>query len=383
MRELYARIADQPGVWEGLKKRSFTAINAGCGIGQWTNTGGDTHGRLYKMSRYCAQHGGVYNGDAQCGYILEENVWLNNDTSYGYHSLSDFLASTSTDLAALTHAWNINWEGIHDGSWDARVEYARLCLNYLTNHAGDQITWTSVNNWITQSEQLNNCVAVYQYFNSDGSGINPDPVKPVDDGMHRVTIIGTGGGSAGASPELAKEGTEISYRTSADSTEYTFDRWIVQWPPSLSLSGSSGTFTMPGTDVVARAQYSGGASGPYSDTTILYVIVTGYVKAEIMVETQDGGRATHTITFDSNHQNVYTYDIGISDPVHIKVNAGTTVSPVTRYVPGWTDDSENRRYFYFQPNIGVTLIMIGQPATDTLRKRKYKWWQYMRPVWTW
>ena len=127
MRELYARIADQPGVWEGLKKRSFTAINAGCGIGQWTNTGGDTHGRLYKMSRYCAQHGGVYNGDAQCGYILEENVWLNNDTSYGYHSLSDFLSSTSTDLAALTHAWNINWEGIHDGSWDARVEYARLC----------------------------------------------------------------------------------------------------------------------------------------------------------------------------------------------------------------------------------------------------------------
>ena len=84
MRKLHAGISDKPGVWEGLKKRSFTALNAGCGIGQWTNTGGDTNGRLYKMWQYCSAHGGVYNGDAQCDYIVQENVWLAKDTSYGY-----------------------------------------------------------------------------------------------------------------------------------------------------------------------------------------------------------------------------------------------------------------------------------------------------------
>lgn len=336
------------------------------------------------MWEYCSQHGGVYNGNAQCEYIVAENVWLNNDTSYGYSSLSEFLNSASTDLEALTHAWTINWEGIHEGSWGTRVDYARLCLNYLTDHASDQVSWVSKNDWITQSEMLNNCVAVYQAFNSDGSGNNPDPVKPVDDGTHRVTIVGTGGGTAEASPELAKEGTAISYSTaSIDNAKYAFERWIVQWPPSLSLSGTSGTFTMPDTDVVARAQYSGGASGPYSDSSELNIIVTGNVKATIMYETQDGGQVTQTITFDSNEQKVYTFSIGTTDPVHITVNEGTTVSPVTKYVPGWTDDSENNRYFYFQPNIAVTLNMIGQPATKKKKEDRFKWWKFMRPVWTW
>lgn len=140
---------------------------------------------------------------------------------------------------------------------------------------------------------------------------------------------------------------------------------------------------MPGSDVVARAQYSGGAAGPYANKTNLNIIVTGKVKATIMYETQDGGRVTETITFDSNEQKVYTYSIGISDPVHITVNSGTKVTPVTRYVPGWTDDSENLRYFYFQPNIDVTLNMIGQPVTHKKKKREFKWWKYMRPTWTW
>ena len=384
MRKLHAGISDKPGVWEGLKKRPFTALNAGCGIGQWTNTGGDTNGRLYKMWQYCSAHGGVYNGDAQCDYIVQENVWLAKDTSYGYSTLSEFLASTSTDIVALTHAWNINWEGIHDATWDTRVDYARLCLNYLKDHASDQATWTSVNDWITQSQQLENAVMVYQHFNSDGSGVNPDPVEPEDDETHRVTIIGTGGGTAGAYPELAKEGTTISYHTeSSDASKYSFEKWIVQWPPTLSLSGTEGTFSMPGSDVVARAQYSGGAAGPYANKTNLNIIVIGKVNATVMKETQDGGRVTETITFDSNEQKVYTYTIGISDPVHITVNSGTKVTPVTRYVPGWTDDSENLRYFYFQPNIDVTLNMIGQPVTHKKKKREFKWWKYMRPTWTW
>lgn len=140
---------------------------------------------------------------------------------------------------------------------------------------------------------------------------------------------------------------------------------------------------MPGSDVVARAQYSGGTAGPYAGSTNLNIIVIGKVNATVMKETQDGGRVTETITFDSNEQKVYTYSIGISDPVHITVNSGTKVTPVTRYVPGWTDDSENLRYFYFQPNIDVTLNMIGQPVTHKKKKREFKWWKYMRPTWTW
>lgn len=372
-----------PGVWENLSKGSFTSLNKGCGLGQWTNTDGDTHGRLYQMSQYCSQNGGVYNGDAQCDFIVYEDVWQNKDTSYGYTSLSQFLNSTSTDLEALTHAWNINWEGIHDSTWDKRVEYARLVLNYLTNHSTDQVSWTSVNNWITQNQQLENCVAVYQHFNSSSSGVNPNPVEPEKDSRHRVTMVRQGGGTVTYNPVLADTGATITYEATPDEG-VTFDHWTVRWPYDLTLEGASGSFTMPDTDVIARGYFSDwDESGGYSASTTLYLIITGHVDMTATWYTQDGGSHSEHITFDSNENEVYTYSIGITDDVHITVNEGTTITPVTQYVSGWTEDLDNNLYFFFMPNCDVTLNVQGTEVENPLEKQKSKWWMYMRPTWTW
>lgn len=372
-----------PGIWQNHPKRgSATSLNIGLGLGQWTNTGGDKHGRLYQMWQYCSQNGGPYNGDAQCDYIVYEDVWHNNDTSYGYTSLSQFLSSTSTDIEALTHAWNINWEGIHDGTWDKRVEYARLVLNYLTDHSDDQVDgWVSTNDWITQSQMLNNAVLVYQHFNDDG-GVNPDPEPPVDDGLHVVTMVRQGNGEVSYRPTYATTGTTINYSATPDEG-YTFDRWVVRWPYDLSLPDQNGTFHMPDTDVVARGYFSDwDESGPYSDGTRLNLLVTGQVDMTVTWYTQDGGSASRHITFDSNEQTLYTYNIGITDDVHITVNSGTKITPVTRHVPGWTDNDDNS-YFFFQPAVDVTLNVVGKEVPIKAEKKKSKWWMYMRPTWTW
>lgn len=382
-----------PGIWQNHPRRgSATSLNIGLGLGQWTNTGGDTHGRLYNMWQYCSQNGGVYNGDAQCDYIVYENVWHNNDTSYGYTSLSQFLNSTSTDLEALTHAWNINWEGIHDGTWDTRVEYARLVLNYLTNHADDQVDgWVSTNDWITQSQMLNNAVLIYQHFNDDG-GVNPDPEPAVDDGLHRITIDAQGYGTVSYSPQLALAGTTVTIHAKPDGTDHSYERMIIMWPADLTVESDGisedGTlnfsFTMPDADVVIRFKFdTEDAGSPYTEGTRLNILVTGHVDATVYWETQDGGTSTHRITFDSNDMTVYTYGVGVTDTVHISVNHGTKVTPVTRHVPGWTDDSDNDRYFYFQPNVDVTLNMVGTEVPIKAEAQKSKWWMYMRPTWTW
>lgn len=375
-----------PGVWENLSKGSFTSLNKGCGLGQWTNTGGDTHGRLYQMYQYCSQNGGVYDGDAQCDFIVYEDVWQNNDTSYGYTSLSQFLASTSTDIEALTHAWNINWEGIHDSTWDTRVDYARLILNYLTNHSTDQVSWTSVNNWITQNQQLQNCVAVYQHFNSSSSGVNPNPVEPEQETTHRVVLVRQGDGYVDYSPHIANAGDEVSGGAYANNTDTNFQRWVIRWPYDLTFNhtddeyNSTFNFTMPDTTVVGRAYFTGEG---YSASTKLSLIVTGHVELTATWYTQDGGSVTETINFDSNENEVYTYTIGITDDVHIYVNDGCEITPVTRYVPGWTYDESTHMYFFFQPDVDVTLNVQGTEVENPLEKQKSKWWMYMRPTWTW
>lgn len=382
-----------PGVWENLKKGTFTALNKGCGLGQWTNTGGDTHGRLYQMYQYCSQNGGVYDGDAQCDFIVYENVWHNNDTSYGNTSLSEFLASTSTDIEALTHDWNINWEGIHDSTWDTRVDYARLVLNYLTNHATDQVgAWTSTNNWITQAQMLNNAVLIYQHFNSESSGVNPDPEEPEQETTHRVVLVTQGNGYLNYSPNICDAGDEVSGGAYSNNTDVTFDRWVIRWPYDLDFNhtesednyNSTFNFAMPDTTVVGRAYFSDfdELSG-YSDSTTLTLLVTGHVSLSATWYTQDGGSVTETISFDSNDNEAYTYSIGITDDVHIYVNDGCTITPVTRYVPGWTFDEDNNMYFFFQPDVNVVLNVVGTEVEQPLEKEKSKWWMYMRPTWTW
>ena len=99
-------------------------------------------------------------------------MWYSTGEASAYSSLSDFLASGSTDITHLTHAWNIGWEGIHDSSWDARVTYAKEAYRYIVDHGNDSsITqWITGNRYLNVGEMLNNSVMLFRFFSSGGGG---------------------------------------------------------------------------------------------------------------------------------------------------------------------------------------------------------------------
>lgn len=161
-----------PGVWEGLTPATPTTLLHGYGLGQWTNTGGDTHGRLYQLLTWLSANGYADNdGDGQLAYLIHENTWYVN-SAYPFSSLEDFLKSESTDVEMLTHAYNLCWEGIHDSSWDSRVQYAKECLVYIREHANDSsiMQWFNTNEYLSNDKRLNNAVMLYRYLSAGGGG---------------------------------------------------------------------------------------------------------------------------------------------------------------------------------------------------------------------
>lgn len=154
-----------PAVWQSLATgKTWTDLNVGYGLGQWTNTDGDTHGRLYKLHEYLSTNGySDDDGDGELDFLLHEDYWTPN-SSYTFNTLQDFLDSTSTDITMLTHAWNICWEGIHDSTWDLRVTHAQNVYNYLQSHSKDTNTWIKGNRYLSNDERYNNAVLVFQYL---------------------------------------------------------------------------------------------------------------------------------------------------------------------------------------------------------------------------
>lgn len=178
-----------PGVWESLTPVPWDAVwsnnTGGYGLGQWTNTGGNKHGRLYKLHEYLVLNGYADNSmEGQSAYISVENVW-HKGTDYQkkiiYNNLHEFLISPSTDLNYLTKAWFYCWEGINNGTLSDRQECAKKAYDYITAHANDlTITqYYASNNYLTESEILNNCVMLYRIMNgSGGGGGGGDGTKP-------------------------------------------------------------------------------------------------------------------------------------------------------------------------------------------------------------
>lgn len=171
-----------PGIWEGLLDSPWDSLLHGFGLGQWTNVGSTT-GRLWQLHEWLlANSYKVDDGDGQVAYLIHENYWTPQQEAAGYPSLTDFLQSDSTDIKALTHAFNIGWEGIHDGTWDARVGYANDCYDFILNHWNDpDITeWISGNRFLSTGERLNNAVMLYRALSG---GIEPTPTGKGKKGM--------------------------------------------------------------------------------------------------------------------------------------------------------------------------------------------------------
>lgn len=162
-----------PGVWEGLEEAGWESDKHGYGLGQWTNVG-DSHGRLYQLYSFLTENGyELDSGDGQLEFLIQEDYWI-ADESWGlaYENLQAFLTSDSEDLEALTHAFNDGWEGIHDDSWDTRVENAQRVYEYLLEHADDpNITeWKKGNTYLSEEDRFNNAVMIYRALNGQMAG---------------------------------------------------------------------------------------------------------------------------------------------------------------------------------------------------------------------
>lgn len=170
-----------PGVWERLEPASWTSLRHGYGIGQWTNTDGDTQGRLYQLHEWLMENGYADDSlEGQLKYISVENTWHTGGSyqqEISYKSLSDFLNSDSEDLDYLTKAWLFCWEGINNGTLEERQGHARACYDYIMEHASDTDTtpYTASNSYLSESQILNNAIWVYRLMGG-GSGENPQPV---------------------------------------------------------------------------------------------------------------------------------------------------------------------------------------------------------------
>lgn len=167
-----------PAIWEGTNVGTWTDIGVGYGLGQWTNTQNDPHGRLYQLHEYLSTNDFANDdGDGQLTFLIEEDYWHDSDNLYPmFTSLTDFLESDSTDVTLLTHAYNWCWEGIHDHTWDDRAAQAQQILEYIRVHSNDQNTWIKGNRYLKPSERFNNCIIVFQNLGGHFIGRKGMPV---------------------------------------------------------------------------------------------------------------------------------------------------------------------------------------------------------------
>lgn len=176
-----------PAMWEGNNTPGdypwdMHILGRGFGIGQWTNVMGDANGRLWHMGIWVEARAPYYqfDGTNQILYILEEKYWVPKPEYPEFRSLNDFLTSQSTDLARLTHAWNLCWEGIRDSSWDARVGYAQQCYDYIIDNLDKPDMFGGMyfgQRYLTVPERLNNAMWVYLVLNGYAGGTDTLPKK--------------------------------------------------------------------------------------------------------------------------------------------------------------------------------------------------------------
>lgn len=172
-----------PGQWEFGKPMAppwdaiYPAVG-GHGLGGWTNVSGSLN--LLNLHNYLISHGYDDNsGPGQLDCFIDEPWWNRFSVAAQFTDLNDFLASQSTDLEMLTHAFYNGWEGLPDdweyGGLELRQEYARWALDLIRTRAND----SSITEWkvlvtntsaLSLEDQANNVIMVYRYLSAGGGG---------------------------------------------------------------------------------------------------------------------------------------------------------------------------------------------------------------------
>lgn len=175
-----------PGIWESLTPTSFDHEYqydgiGGYGLGQWTNVG-TPHGRCWRLHEWVTSNGYQDgDGNGQLAFLMHEAYWANSSYTRGdYTTLDEFLATDSTNLDDLVWDFLANWEGVPGDAYDERLAAARLFLNYINEHSGDNpsdYSWISVNNYLSESQMCNNVMCAYFYFTSIAPQPQPQPTR--------------------------------------------------------------------------------------------------------------------------------------------------------------------------------------------------------------
>lgn len=109
------------------------------------------------------------NGQMQ--YLVVEDDWIG--TFDGISSLTEFLNSSSTDIASLTEAFCTCWERPGVPALEERIEFAYKAFSYIQSHANDTsiVTWeTEPMYYLSEEQALHNAVLMYRFYSAGGGG---------------------------------------------------------------------------------------------------------------------------------------------------------------------------------------------------------------------
>lgn len=185
-----------PGIWESTIVPSDTWFHVyeydhigGYGFGQFTNVPDPYTDTVSWRARdyylWCvANNHDPGDGSAQMEYIVDvEKVWMDDQEhpQYGgYHSIDEYLASTSTNLDELVWDWLSCWEGVPGDQYAARCAFARQAYDYIMQHKDDDPTgyrWVTGNFYCSTDQMLNNTMCMYFFLNGYTPSTYPGSVS--------------------------------------------------------------------------------------------------------------------------------------------------------------------------------------------------------------
>ena len=166
-----------PGIWEGL-----TVGAPGYGLGQWTDNPPQVMRRTALFNWMDANGYAYGDGDGQLAFLVQENIWIPSlFVQSDYNTLSDFFASTSTNLIALVREWMFHWEGINDGTLQVRYDAALNFLQAMQNDTGARDPWWSSNSYNSMGRATANAMRIMDFFLQGEPPVPPGPDEPTEE----------------------------------------------------------------------------------------------------------------------------------------------------------------------------------------------------------
>jgi hypothetical protein len=164
-----------PGIWEGL-----TPGNPGYGLGQWTDNPPQVMRRTALFNWLSANGYSQDSGPGQLAFLVYEDLWIPSlFQQSAYNTLSDFFASTSTNLSDLTLEWMYHWEGIDDGTFGIRYSAAQHFLSAFQNDDGSRLPWFTGNYYLSRDYgSTDNALLIMDFFLGETPPEPPDPGDP-------------------------------------------------------------------------------------------------------------------------------------------------------------------------------------------------------------